>query len=247
VSAFEKIIATIRLIMKPLRIKQSALSLLLLALFTNAHAQTIDYKSIKLSAGQRASLQRFLTEALPDRSFDWNSLKAHAQSIAGKRQPLAVTMSTMPASTAAGICRNEQHRFHFESGKKQWQADEGLTRYYAWAQQDSDCAAVPTPIAVSKALTDMEFLFIEREKDALRGRAAGVIGGSDCARVRYCEVTLRRIDRVREEISLGKSRTLTKLTYSPLKPGPACLYVMEVSFVGALNELVPLGASCPKP
>jgi hypothetical protein len=233
--------------MKSIHAKRAALYLLLLALFTNAHALTIDYRSVKLNADQRASLKRFLTEALPDRIFDWNSLEAHSQSIAGKRQPLAVTMSTAPAATSPGICRNEQHRFHFESGKTQWQADEGLTRYYAWVQQGGDCATVSTPIAVGKSLTDMEFLFIEREKDALRSRAAGVIGGSDCARVRYCEVTLRRIDRVHEEISLGKSRTLTKLTYSPLKPGPACLYVMEVSFVGALNELVPLGASCPMP
>ncbi|MBL0124087.1 MAG: hypothetical protein IPP88_15630 [Betaproteobacteria bacterium] len=60
-------------------------------------------------------------------------------------------------------------------------------------------------------------------------------------------MTLRRINRVREESPSRISRTLTKLTFTPLKPGPACLYVMEVSFVGPLNDLVPLGASCPLP
>ena len=103
---------------------------------------------------------------------------------------------------------------------------------------------VTVPISVSKSLSDAEFVFIERERDALKSRAAQVIGGSDCARVRFCEVTLSRINRVRQE---SPSRIVTKLTFTPSKPGPACLYVMEVSFVGPLNALVPLGASCPKP
>ena len=61
------------------------------------------------------------------------------------------------------------------------------------------------------------------------------------------KLTLRRINRNREESLDRAPRTLTKLTYTPVKPGPSCLYVMEVSFVGPLNDLVPLGASCPLP
>ena len=74
-------------------------------------------------------------------------------------------------------------------------------------------------IDVDQALSDTDFLFIDRQKDALRSRAAGVIGGSDCARVRFCEVTLRRISRLRDESPSRASRTLTTLTFSPLQPG----------------------------
>ena len=124
-----------------------------------------------------------------------------------------------------------------------------MTSFLAWTAQGGDCAAVspPIPISVGKSLSDAEILIIARESDALRGRAAGVIGGSDCARVRFCTVTLRRIDRVKQDEPPRASRVLTKLTYSPLSPGPSCLYVMEVSFVGPVNDLVPLGASCPLP
>lgn len=229
-----------------LRTWKNYLYLLLLGMLTNAHALTLDVKSVHLSADQRASLKRFLTESLPALTFDWNSLAAQSQSIAGKRQPLSVSLGTVPSLTAAGVCRSEQHHFHIDAaaGKTRWQANDDLTSLQAWHPQGGDCSAVTSPITVNKSLTDADFLFIERAKDSLRSRAAQVIGGSDCARVRFCEVTLRRINRVRQE---SPHRILTTLTFSPLKPGPDCLYVMEVSFVGALNELVPLGASCPKP
>ena len=221
---------------------------LLVSVLTSAGAQTFDFKSVKLSADQRAALKRYLTTALPDVSFDWNSLEAHTQSIGRKRTPLSVSLSTVAALTATGICRREQHHFFLEAaageGKRRWQANDDLTRYNAWTAPRGDCTLASSPIAVGKSLTDAEFQFIDREKDALRSRAAQVIGGSDCARVRFCEVTLRRINRVRQD---DPPRVLTRLTYSPVKPGPACLYVMEVSFVGPLNELAPLGASCPKP
>lgn len=237
--------------MKPTCTKRVWLYLLLLGMLTSAHALTVDVKWIKLSTDQRASLNRFLTDALPDVSFDWNSLEAHANSIGGKRQPLSVTMSTVPALAVAGLCRNEQHHFYLEAAagkeKGRWHANEGLTELQAWTPQGGDCAVVSAPIRVSKSLSDAEILFMQREEQALKSRAAQVIGGSDCARVRFCEVTLGRINRVREESPSRASRTVTRLTYTPQKPGPACLYVMEVSFVGPLSDLVPLGASCPKP
>ena len=216
---------------------------LLLGMLTSAHSLTVDFKWVKLSADQRASLKRFLTDASPALTFDWNSLEAHAHSISGKRQPLSATMSTVPTLAASGICRSEQHHIYLEAGSGRWRANADLTSHQAWTPQAGDCSVVTVPISVSKSLSDAEFVFIERERDALKSRAAQVIGGSDCARVRYCDVTLSRINRVRQE---SPSRTLTKLTFTPSKPGPACLYVMEVSFVGPINELVPLGASCPK-
>ena len=230
--------------MKSACTKQVWLCLQLLGMFTCADALTVDFKGVKLSADQRASLKRFLTDTSPGSSFDWNSLEAHANSIGGKRQPLSATMSTVPTLVAAGVCRSEQHHFYVEVGTGRWRANADLTRFQAWTPQGGDCAVVSASISVSKSLTDAEFTFIERERDALKSRAAQVIGGSDCARLRFCEVTLSRINRVRQE---SPSRTLTKLTFTPLKPGPACLYVMEVSFVGPLNDLVPLGANCPKP
>jgi hypothetical protein len=114
-------------------------------------------------------------------------------------------------------------------------------------------AALTAQIDVDRALPDADVLFLLRESTALRARAGGVIGGSDCARVRYCDVTLSRIERaVRERIADGRepsggARTITTLTFSPVNPGPQCLYVMEVSFVGPLNDLAPLGARCPLP
>ncbi len=234
--------------MQPVQPWLTCLCLLVLGMLTSAGAQTFDFKSVKLSPDQRASLKRYLTTSLPDLSFDWKSLEAHSQSIGRKRTPLSVSLSTVAALTATGICRREQHHFYLEAaagkGKGRWQANDDLTSLYAWTAPGGDCTLASTPIAVGKSLTDAEFLFIDREKDALRSRAAQVIGGSDCARVRFCEVTLRRINRVRQD---DPPRVLTRLTYSPVKPGPACLYVMEVSFVGPLNELAPLGASCPKP
>ncbi len=224
---------------------------LLLAMLTDARAITVDVKTVKLSADQRASLYRFLTDTLPALSFDWNSLEAHANSIAGKRQPLSATMSTVPVFAAAGLCRSEQHHFYLEAAagkeKARWRANEDLTKRQAWIYQGGDCAVVSSPIRVSKSLTDAEFLFIQREEQALKSRAAQVIGGSDCARVRFCEVALQRINRERQENPSRAPRIITKLTFTPQQPGPACLYVMEVSFVGPLNDLVPLGASCPKP
>lgn len=236
--------------MNPLRSMSFALCLLpwlLSGMPSSAQAQTFHFKPVTLSAELRASLQRYLADTLPAQSFDWNSLAAHKQSTGGKRHPLSVTLSTVPAMTAAGVCRSEQHHIYVERGKGRWQANDDLTNYYAWPAQGGDCAAASTPITVGKTLTDADFLIIERGKDALRSRAAGVIGGSDCARVRFCEVSLRRINRLREESPSRASRVLTRLTFSPTKPGPECLYVMEVSFVGPINELVPLGASCPKP
>ena len=229
-------------------------SLLLAGLLPCAHALTFDIKPVKLSAEQRASLKRFLDNASPNLSFDWKSLEARRNSIDRARQPLTVTLSTVPALTASGVCRSEKHHFDLEAaatragapahGKGHWHANDGLTQLQAWPPNGADCSDVSSPISVAKSLTDAEFLFIEREKNALRSRAAQVIGGSDCARVRYCEVTLRRIHRVHQE---NPSRILTMLTFSPVKPGPACLYVMEVSFVGPVDALVPLGASCPTP
>ncbi len=230
--------------MKSVCTKRYWLCLLLLGMLTSAHSLTLDFKSVKLSTDQRASLQRFLATSSPELSFDWNSLTAQAQSVGRKRQPLSVSISTAPILTAAGVCRSEQHHFYVETGTGRWRANDDLTSYYAWAPKGGDCAAMSSTIAVGKSLSDADFLFIERGTPALRSRAAGVVGGSDCARVRYCEVTLRRINRVREE---SPSRILTKLTFSPVKPGPSCLYVMEISFVGPLNDLVPLGASCPLP
>ena len=230
--------------MKSACTKSVWLCLLLLGMLTGPQALTIDFKWVKLGADQRASLKRFLTDTSPALSFDWNSLEAHANAIGGKRQPLSATMSTVPTLAAAGICRSEQHHFYAEAGTGRWRANADLTSHQAWTPQAGDCSVVTVPISVSKSLSDAEFVFIERESDALKSRAAQVIGGSDCARVRYCEVTLSRINRVRQE---SPSRIVTKLTFTPSKPGPACLYVMEVSFVGPLNALAPLGASCPKP
>ncbi len=238
--------------MMSVRSKRIWLSLLLAGLLPCAQALTFDIKPVKLSAEQRASLKRFLDNASPNLFFDWKSLEARRNSIDRARQPLTVTLSTVPALTASGICRREQHHFDLEAlaerapahAKERWLANDDLTRLQAWPPNGADCSDVSSPISVAKSLTDAEFLFIEREKNALRSRAAQVIGGSDCARVRYCEVTLRRIHRVHQE---NPSRILTTLTFSPVKPGPACLYVMEVSFVGPVDALVPLGASCPTP
>jgi len=238
--------------MKFSRTARCWLCLLLPALLTSAHALTLDVKAVKLTTDQQASLKRHLAESLPALTFDWNSLAASstftATSTPGKRQPLTVTMDTVPALTAAGVCRSEQHHFFLEAttgnAKIRWQESQELTGLQAWTPQGGDCTQVSSAISVDKSLSDADFLFLSWERDALRSRAAGVIGGSDCARVRFCEVTLRRINRVRQE---NPSRVLTKLTFSPLKPGPSCLYVMEVSFVGPLEKLEPLGASCPLP
>ena len=224
------------------------LCLLQLVMLTGAQALTLDVNAVKLSADQHASLQRFLADSFPALTFDWKSFSAFANSNRGKRQPLAVSMGTVPKLMAAGLCRIEQHRFYLDAAdgkqKERWRSNDSLTSFQAWIPQGGDCSLESSPIDVDKTLPDTDFLFIDRQKDALRGRAAGVIGGSDCARVRFCEVTLRRISRVRQE---SPSRILTKLTFSPLKPGPSCLYVMEVSFVGPISNLVPLGASCPLP
>ena len=223
------------------------LPLLLHGMVTDADALTFDIKSVRLSADQRTALKRFLTDRSPALSFDWNSLEAHSHSTGRERQPLSVSMSTVPALTAAGVCRREQHHFHVKAGNGRWHANDDLTSLQAWPPQGGACAVPSSPIGVDKSLSDAEFLFVEREKKVLQNRAAQVIGGSDCARVRYCEVTLRRINRVQQESPSRLSRILTTLTFSPLKPGPACLYVMEVSFVGPINNMVPLGASCPVP
>ena len=95
--------------MKSTCTKRVWLSLLLLGVLTSAHALTVDFRWVKLSADQRAALKRFLTDTSSALSFDWNSLEAHANSIGGKRQPLSATISTAPALVAAGICRSEQH------------------------------------------------------------------------------------------------------------------------------------------
>ncbi len=224
------------------------LYLLLLAMLTGAQALSFDVNAVKLSADQQASLKRFLADSRPALTFDWKSLEAYSTASGGLRQPLSVTLVTVPVLVAAGICRSEQQRFYLEAAegkqKGRWQSSDDLTSFQAWIPQGGDCSQESSAIDVDKTLSDTDFLFIDRQKDALRGRAAGVIGGSDCARVRFCEVTLRRISRVRQT---SPSRILTKLTFSPLKPGPSCLYVMELSFVGTVNNLLPLGASCPLP
>ena len=226
---------------------------LLLAMLTSTQALSfvLDVKVVKLSAEQHASLKGYLADSLPTRTFDWKSIAAYATSTAGKRQPLSVTLVTVPVLVAAGLCRSEQHRFYLKAAegkrKERWQSYDDLTSFQAWMPQGGDCAQESSTIEVDKSLSDADFLFINRQMDVLRSRAGGVVGGSDCARVRYCEVTLRRIGRVRNESPARSPRTLTKLTFSPLKPGPSCLYVMEVTFVGPLKNLVPLGASCPLP
>ena len=241
--------------MKSVRTMRCWLCPLLLAMLTGAQALTLDVKAVKLNADQHASLNRFLADSLPTLTFDWNSLAAYSTSQGGKRQPLSVSLVTVPTMRPAGVCRSEEHHFtleaaegHRESKRTQrWQSNEDLTRFLAWIPQGGACAQESSTIDVDQTLSDTDFLFIDRQKDALRSRAAGVIGGSDCARVRFCEVTLRRISRVRDESPSRASRTLTTLTFSPLQPGPSCLYVMEVSFVGPLNNLEPQGASCPLP
>jgi hypothetical protein len=234
-----------------IRILTRWLCLMLPFMLNNANALTLDVKAVKLSAEQHASLKRYVTDSLPARTFDWTTLTASAMSERGRRQPLMVTLTTVPALSAAGVCQREEHYFHPEAaeGKRKggWQSNVDLTRFQAWMPQGGDCSRVSDAIDVDRDLSDKDFLFIHRQRDALRSRAAGVIGGSDCARVRFCEVTLRRIRREIQESPSRPTRTLTKLTYSPLTPGPACLYVMEVSFVGPLHDLVPLGASCPVP
>jgi hypothetical protein len=225
-------------------LRTAALCAFLLAAFPVAQALTLNVKPVKLSTAQRDSLKRFIAESAPQLNVAWDTLEATSNSIGRERQPLTVSLGTVPSLTAAGICRSEKHSFYRESGSTRWRANDGLTRFHAWRPQRGDCATAQAPIAINKSLTDNEFAFLERQQEALRGRAAGVIGGSDCARVRYCEVTLRQIERQRQETP---PRILTKLTYFPAKPGPSCLYVMEVSFVGSLEDLVPLGASCPKP
>jgi len=220
-------------------------------MLTGAGALTLDVKAVKLSVEQHASLKRYLADTLPARTFDWKTLAASATSERGRRQLLLVTLATVPALSAAGVCQNEEHHFFLEAaeGKRKggWQSSENVARFHAWMPQGRDCTDVSAAIDVAPGLSDTDFLFIYRQKDALRSRAAGVIGGSDCARVRFCEVALRRIRREIQEGSSRATRTVTKLTFSPLAPGPACLYVMEVSFVGPPNNLVPLGASCPLP
>lgn len=231
-------------------LRHSLLVLLSLAI-TTASAITLDVKAVKLSTEQQASLQRHVAETLPARTFDWTTLSASATAERGRLQPLLVTLTTVPALSAAGVCQSEEHHFTLESagGKRNavWRANADLTRFQAWMPQGGDCMRAADAIDVDRTLSDRDILFLHRQNEALRSRAAGVIGGSDCARVRFCEVTLRRISREVQESASRPTRTVTKLTYSPLKPGPACLYVMEVTFVGALNDLVPLGASCPLP
>ncbi|MEP7156999.1 MAG: hypothetical protein ABI905_14565 [Betaproteobacteria bacterium] len=212
---------------------------------------TLNFKAVKLNAGQRESLNRFLTKSYPDVAFEWTSLEAHSYATRANghvRNPLSVSLVTAPALTSLGpleICRSEQRYFDHDAGKQTWRANDDLTSHRAWTAKGGDCsAAAPAPIEVDRSLPDADFLVIDRAREALLKRAMPVIGGSDCARVLHCEVTLRRISRVRQD---SPSRVLTKLTYSPLKPGPSCLYVMELSFVGPLNNLDPLGASCPKP
>ena len=237
--------------MKFVRMVKCWLCLLLLAMLTGVQALSFDVKAVNLSADQLSSLTRFLADSLPALTFDWKSLEANATSSGGLRQPLSVTLDTVPALVAAWLCRSEQHRFYLVAAdgkrKARWQSNDNLTSFQAWIAQGGDCSHVSSIIGVDKSLSDADFLFIDRHKDALRSRAAGVIGGSDCARVRFCDVALRRINRVRDESPSRASRILTKLTFSPLQPGPSCLYVMEVSFVGPINNLVPLGASCPLP
>ena len=245
--------------MKSVRRGRRWLCLLTLAVVTGVQPLSFDVKSVKLSAEQQASLKRLLADSLPALTFDWKSLEAYSTASGGRRQPLSVTLVTVPALMAAGVCRSEEHHFTLEAAegklesereskrKGRWQSNNDLTRYQAWTAHGADCAQSSSTIDVDQTLSDTDFLFIDRQKDALRSRAAGVIGGSDCARVRFCEVTLRRISRVRDENPSRASRTLTTLTFSPLQPGPACLYVMEVSFVGPIDNLVPLGASCPLP
>ena len=96
-------------------IKRIWLSLLLGGLLPCAHALTFDIKPVTLSAEQRASLKRFLDNASPNLSFDWKSLEARRNSIDRARQPLTVTLSTVPALTASGICRSEKHHFDLET------------------------------------------------------------------------------------------------------------------------------------
>jgi hypothetical protein len=233
------------------RLLRRCLRLLLPFMLTSAAALTLDVKGVKLSAEQHASLQRHVANVLPTRTFDWKTMAASATSERGRRQPLLVTLTTVPALSAAGVCQSEEHHFYLETagGKRKggWQSNEDLTRFQAWMPQGADCTDASAAIDTGPDISDKDFLFIHRQQDALRSRAAGVIGGSDCARVRFCEITLRRISREIQEGPSRPTRTITKLTFSPRKPGPACLYVMEVSFVGPLNDLVPLGASCPLP
>ena len=215
--------------MKSVRIMRCWLCLLLLAMLAGAQALTLDIKAVKLSADQHASLKHFLADALPALTFDWNSLAAYATSTGGKRQPLSVTLVTVPALMVAGLCRSEEHHFTLEAAegkqksereskrKGRWQSNGDLTRFQAWIPQGGDCAQGSSTIDVDQTLSDTDFLFIDRQKDALRSRAAGVIGGSDCARVRFCEVTLRRISRVRDESPSRASRILTKLVDAGLE------------------------------
>ncbi len=237
--------------MKSTRVRRHCLCLLLPFAITTASAVTLDVKAVKLGSEQLASLKRHVSETLPARTFDWTTLTASATAERGRRQPLLVTLTTVPALSAAGVCLSEEHHFTRESagGKRDagWQANEDLTRFQAWLPQGGDCTRMTDAIDVDRSLSDKDILYFHRQSEALRSRAAGVIGGSDCARVRFCEVTLRRVGREVQESASRPTRTVTKLTYSPVKPGPACLYVMEVSFVGPLNDLVPLGASCPLP
>lgn len=225
-------------------LRTATLCAFLVAGFPVAQALTLNVRPVKLSAAQVDSLKRFLAESAPQLNVAWDTLEATSNSIGRERQPLTVSLDTVPSLTTAGICRNEKHNFYRESGSSRWRANDSLTRFHAWRPQGSECARTQASIIINKALTDNEFAFLERHQESLRSRAAGVIGGSDCARVRYCKVTLRQIGRQRQEIP---PRILTKLTYFPAKPGPSCLYVMEVTFVGPLENLEPLGASCPKP
>jgi hypothetical protein len=223
----------------------------LLAVTCCSHAVTLDIKQTQLDAGQRAALRRHLAQRLPESTFDWRSLQVHALTLDKKRQPLVVKLTTANRMSTPGVCRNEQYHLQLYpvQGKKrvEWRTIESLTRFNAWLAQDDDCAVAATPIAVDQALNDSEILFLIRQQDALRSRAAGVIGGSDCARIRFCDIKLGRISRIHQEHASRSPRVLTTLTFLPSSPGPSCLYVMELSFVGPINDLSPLGAACPKP
>ena len=159
-------------------LRHSLLVLLSLAI-TTASAITLDVKAVKLSTEQQASLQRHAAETLPARTFDWTTLSASATAERGRLQPLLVTLTTVPALSAAGVCQREEHHFTLESagGKRNaaWRANADLTRFQAWMPQRGDCMRVADAIDVDRTLSDRDILFLLRQNDALRSRAAGVI------------------------------------------------------------------------
>lgn len=216
-----------------------------------AQVLTLDITPIKLNHAQRAALARHVADTMPGKAFDWQTLEVHALKLERQRQPVTVKLSTLPVLTADGVCRSEQRHLEMRqasaNAQPTWRSVDSLTRFHAWLPGDRDCATPRSPLSVSEALTDAEFLHLVHRADTLRSRAAQVIGGSDCARVRFCEVALGRIGRERQESPYRGTRIVTKLTFLPSVPGPSCLYVMELSFVGPLSDLVPLGASCPRP